>query len=136
MTHRNAGLPQARRAISSADRVAANAYSRFVRGIRGIVLVFGAVLMSSSALAEHALVIQTDFGTKDGAVAAMRGVAFGVSPKIALFDLSHENTPYNIWEAAYRLKQAAPFWPEGTVFVSVVDPGVGTQRKSVVVKTK
>jgi S-adenosylmethionine hydrolase len=85
---------------------------------------------------DHALVLQTDFGLKDGAVAAMRGVAVGVSSKLAIHDLSHENTPFDIWEAAYRLKQAAPFWPAGTVFVSVVDPGVGTERKSVVLKTK
>jgi S-adenosylmethionine hydrolase len=86
--------------------------------------------------ADHVLVLQTDFGLKDGAVAAMRGVAVGVDPRLAIHDLSHENTPFGIWEAAYRLKQAAPFWPEGTVFVSVVDPGVGTERKSVVLKTK
>src|SRR5215217_2093429 len=92
--------------------------------------------MTASHAAEHALVLQTDFGLKDGAVAAMRGVAVGVSPRIAIHDLSHENTPFNIWEAAYRLKQAAPYWPEGTVFVSVVDPGVGTERKSIVLKTK
>jgi S-adenosylmethionine hydrolase len=86
--------------------------------------------------ASHALVLQTDFGTKDGAVAAMRGVAFGVSPTLPIFDLSHENTPYDIWEGAYRLNQTAPFWPAGTVFVSVIDPGVGTDRRSVVLKTK
>lgn len=86
--------------------------------------------------AEHPLVIQTDFGAKDGAVAAMKGVAVSVSPKLAIYDLSHENTPFDIWEAAYRLKQTAPFWPAGTVFVSVIDPGVGTERKAVVVKTK
>jgi S-adenosylmethionine hydrolase len=86
--------------------------------------------------ARHALVIQTDFGTKDGAVAAMKGVAFGIDPQLAIFDLSHENTPYDTWEAAYRLKQSAPYWPAGTVFVSVVDPGVGTARASVVLKTK
>ena len=85
---------------------------------------------------EHALVIQTDFGMKDGAVAAMKGVAVGVSPRLAIYDLSHENTPYDIWEGAYRLKQTAPFWPAGTVFVSVIDPGVGTERKAVVLKTK
>ncbi|MSU23402.1 MAG: hypothetical protein EXS32_06200 [Opitutus sp.] len=94
------------------------------------------MLVAAGNAAEHALVLQTDFGTKDGAVAAMRGVAVGVSAKLAILDLSHENTPFDIWEAAYRLKQAAPFWPEGTVFVSVVDPGVGTERKSVVLKTK
>lgn len=93
-------------------------------------------LASALNAAEHALVLQTDFGTKDGAVAAMRGVAVGVSAKLAIHDLSHENTPFDIWEAAYRLKQAAPFWPEGTVFVSVVDPGVGTERKSIVLQTK
>lgn len=86
--------------------------------------------------ADHALVIQTDFGTKDGAVAAMKGVAVGVDPHLPIFDLSHENTPYDIWEAAYRLKQSAPYWPAGTVFVSVIDPGVGTARASVVLQTK
>jgi len=86
--------------------------------------------------ADHALVIQTDFGTKDGAVAAMKGVAIGVDAHLPIFDLSHENTPYDIWEAAYRLKQSATYWPAGTVFVSVVDPGVGTSRASIVLKTK
>jgi len=90
----------------------------------------------SLAYAGHPLVIQTDFGTKDGAVGAMKGVAVGVDPTLAIFDLSHENTPFDIWEAAYRLKQSAPFWPRGTVFVSVIDPGVGTARKSVVLETK
>ena len=90
----------------------------------------------ASALAQHALVIQTDFGVKDGAVAEMKGVAFAVDPHLAIFDLSHENTPYDIWEASYRLKQTAPYWPAGTVFVSVIDPGVGTSRASVVLLTK
>lgn len=94
------------------------------------------LLSLGRAHAQHALVMQTDFGTKDGAVAAMRGVAFGVDAKLPILDLSHENTPYNIWEAAYRLKQSAPYWPAGTVFVSVVDPGVGTARASVVLQTK
>jgi len=92
--------------------------------------------LTALALAQRALVLQTDFGVKDGAVAAMRGVAFGVSPKLAIFDLSHENTPFDIWEAAYRLKQTVPYWPAGTVFVSVVDPGVGTDRKSIVLETR
>jgi len=82
------------------------------------------------------LVFQSDFGLKDGAVSAMKGVAMGVSPELKLFDLTHEIPAYNIWEAAYRLQQTVPYWPAGTVFVSVVDPGVGTERKSVVLKTK
>ncbi len=103
---------------------------------RAGLLVAALLLPFALRAADHALVLQTDFGLKDGAVAAMRGVAVGVQARLPIHDLSHENTPFNIWEAAYRLKQAAPFWPEGTVFVSVVDPGVGTARKSVVLKTK
>jgi len=81
------------------------------------------------------LVFQSDFGLKDGAVSAMKGVAMGVSTELKLFDLTHEIPAYNIWEASYRLEQTVRFWPAGTVFVSVVDPGVGTARKSVVLKT-
>ncbi|WP_438480204.1 SAM hydrolase/SAM-dependent halogenase family protein [Oleiharenicola lentus] len=99
-----------------------------------LALFFGLSLVARAA--DHALVIQTDFGTKDGAVAAMKGVAVGVDPRLPIFDLSHENTPYDIWEAAYRLKQTATYWPAGTVFISVVDPGVGTERLSIVLKTK
>jgi S-adenosylmethionine hydrolase len=82
------------------------------------------------------VVFQTDFGLKDGAVSAMKGVAMGVDTSLKLFDLTHEIPAYNIWEAAYRLEQTVQYWPAGTVFVSVVDPGVGTTRKSVVLKTK
>lgn len=82
------------------------------------------------------VVFQTDFGIKDGAVSAMKGVAAGVDASLQLYDLTHEIPAYNIWEAAYRLQQTAPYWPAGTVFVSVVDPGVGTSRKSVVMQSK
>ncbi len=82
------------------------------------------------------VVMQTDFGLKDGAVSAMKGVAYGVDPRLPMFDLTHEIPAYNIWEAAYRLSQTVPYWPEETVFVSVVDPGVGTDRQSVVAETK
>jgi S-adenosylmethionine hydrolase len=82
------------------------------------------------------VVFQSDFGLKDGAVSEMKGVAIGVSPDLKLFDLTHEIPAYNIWEASYRLRQTVPYWPAGTVFVSVVDPGVGTDRKSVVLRTR
>nr|WP_048601675.1 S-adenosyl-l-methionine hydroxide adenosyltransferase family protein [Rubeoparvulum massiliense] len=84
----------------------------------------------------NALVLQSDFGLKDGAVSAMKGVAFGVDRELAMFDLTHEIPAYDIWEGAYRLMQTASYWPAGTVFVSVVDPGVGTERSSIVLKTK
>ncbi len=88
-----------------------------------------------SSAQNRIVVFQSDFGLKDGAVSAMKGVAMGVSPDLKLFDLTHEIPAYNIWEAAYRLEQTVPYWPAGTVFVSVVDPGVGTNRRSVVLKT-
>ena len=81
------------------------------------------------------LVFQTDFGLVDGAVSAMYGVAYSVHPQLNIHDLTHDITPYNIWEASYRLIQTIRYWPRDTVFVSVVDPGVGSSRKSVVVRT-
>lgn len=93
-------------------------------------------LVACSNRPHNPVVIQTDFGLKDGAVSAMKGVAYEVDPALPLFDLTHEIPAYDIWEAAYRLEQTLPYWPAGTVFVSVVDPGVGTERKSVVAKTK
>ena len=81
------------------------------------------------------LVFQTDFGLVDGAVSAMYGVAYSVVPDLKIHDLTHDITPFHIWEASYRLIQTINYWPEGTVFVSVVDPGVGSDRKSIVAKT-
>jgi len=104
-------------------------------------LVMAASLASVSASTEPApkhpvLVLQSDFGLLDGAVASMKGVAVGVSPGIHIYDLTHQIEPYNIWQGALRLAQTAEYWPAGTVFVSVVDPGVGTERKSIVLRTK
>ena len=81
------------------------------------------------------LVFQTDFGLDDGAISAMEGVSFGVSRDLNIRHLTHNIPQYNIFDASYRLFQAINYWPEGTVFVSVVDPGVGSSRKSVVAKT-
>ena len=100
-----------------------------------LVLIFS-FLLTTIVAQNKTVVFQSDFGLKDGAVSAMKGVAMGVSSDLKLFDLTHEIPAYNIWEAAYRLEQTVTYWPAGTVFVSVVDPGVGTNRKSVVVKTK
>lgn len=82
------------------------------------------------------LILQTDFGSADGAVSAMYGVAYSVCPELKISDLTHEIPQYNIWEASYRLIQTVTYWPEGSVFVSVVDPGVGSTRRSIAVKTR
>ena len=100
-----------------------------------VSILFFAITITTSAQ-NKIVVFQSDFGLKDGAVSAMKGVSIGVDTSLKLFDLTHEIPAYNIWEAAYRLEQTISYWPAGTVFVSVVDPGVGTNRKSVVLKTK
>ena len=83
-----------------------------------------------------ALVIMTDFGVKDGAISAMKGVAYATAPNLYVADLTHEVPPYNIWEGAFRLAQTYKYWPAGTVFVTVVDPGVGSARKSIIARSK
>ena len=67
------------------------------------------------------LVLQSDFGLVDGAVSAMVGVALEESPTLKIHHLTHDITPYNIFEGSYRLFQTVNYWPEGTTFVSVVD---------------
>lgn len=86
-------------------------------------------------MSNNLLVLQSDFGLVDGAVSAMVGVALQENPQLGVHHLTHEITPYNIFEASYRLFQTIEYWPAGTTFVSVVDPGVGSQRKSVVALT-
>ncbi|MGF1474670.1 MAG: S-adenosyl-l-methionine hydroxide adenosyltransferase family protein [Geminicoccaceae bacterium] len=97
-------------------------------------LTFGFLSTTDAAEPNGIVVFQSDFGLKDGAVSAMRGVALSVNPGLTLENLTHEIPPFDIWQGAYRLNTTAPYWPEGTVFVSVVDPGVGTDRKSVVMR--
>ena len=100
------------------------------------LLAATALLHAAIAWSADPLVLQSDFGVKDAAVASMKGVAVNVSRDLDIYDLTHEVPQFNIWEASLRLAEVAEYWPEGTVFVSVVDPGVGTKRKSVVLKTK
>jgi S-adenosylmethionine hydrolase len=99
------------------------------------LLMLAAPLPASTAPPNGIIVFQSDFGLKDGAVSAMHGVALTVAPELRLEDLTHEIPAFDIWQGAYRLSTTAPYWPPGTVFVSVVDPGVGTGRRSVVLET-
>jgi len=82
------------------------------------------------------LVFQTDFTYKEGAVCAMYGVVKSVDRHLEIMDGSHELPQYDIWSASYRLYQSMEFWPNDTIFVSVVAPGVGTLRKACVAKVK
>ncbi len=102
-----------------------------------IGLLFCLLLSGCASLTRPTpLVLLTDFGTRDGAVAAMKGVAISVDPRLSITDLIHEVTPFDIWEAAYRLQQTYKYWPAGTVFVAVIDPGVGSVRKSLVARSR
>lgn len=81
------------------------------------------------------LVFQTDFTYKEGAVSSMYGVVKTVDRELEIFDGTHEIPQYDTWSASYRLYQSLQFWPKGTIYVSVVDPGVGTARRACVAKT-
>jgi S-adenosyl-L-methionine hydrolase (adenosine-forming) len=92
-------------------------------------------LINISATMTNLIVILTDFGSKDHYVGVMKGVIAGICPQAAVIDLNHEIPPGDIRRAALTLWQAAPFFPDGTVFLAVVDPGVGTRRRPIVIKT-
>ncbi len=80
------------------------------------------------------LTLTTDFGTQDAYVAAMKGVILGINPEVRIVDITHQIAPQDIMEAAFVLRDAAPFFPDGTVHLAVVDPGVGTARKAVALR--
>ncbi|HVQ01200.1 MAG TPA: SAM-dependent chlorinase/fluorinase [Candidatus Thermoplasmatota archaeon] len=81
------------------------------------------------------ITLLTDFGTKDGYVAQMKGVMASITDA-RLIDITHEIAPQNVREGAFILWTTAPYFPVGTIHVAVVDPGVGTQRKGLVIATK
>ena len=95
--------------------------------MKNVIRLFAVLLAVSfhqGVVAGSAVVFQSDFGQKDGAVSAMKGVAFGVDSKLPIYDLTHEVPTYNVWEASYRLYQSSSYWPVGTVIVSVdASPG-------------
>lgn len=83
-----------------------------------------------------AIVLLTDFGIKDGYGGIMKGVIHKLHPRARIIDLSHEIEPQNIDAAAFVLWQSYKYFPKGTIFVVVVDPGVGTSRKIVCLKSR
>jgi S-adenosylmethionine hydrolase len=82
------------------------------------------------------IVFMTDFGTANDAVAICRAVIVGIVPDVRIMDITHQVTPFSIEEGARFLAGVTPYYPAGTVFLVVVDPGVGTSRKAVIVKSK
>ena len=82
------------------------------------------------------VVFMTDFGVVDDSVALCKGVMYGIVPNLRIVDLTHQVTPFSIQDGARFLLGATPYFPAGTVFVVVIDPGVGSARKAVVVKSR
>ena len=81
------------------------------------------------------ITLLTDFGDRDWFVASMKGVILTINPHATIVDLSHQITPHRIDEAAYVLKSCYREFPEGTIHVVVVDPGVGSTRRAIAVKS-
>jgi S-adenosyl-L-methionine hydrolase (adenosine-forming) len=114
--------------------------------------VFAALILASFALAgcnsrsiqeetkeeseRPTIVFMTDFGTANDAVAICRAVMYSIAPDARITDITHQVTPFSIEEGARFLDGVTPYYPAGTVFVVVVDPGVGTSRKAIIVKSK
>lgn len=92
--------------------------------------------MTPGSSVPRIITLLTDFGTRDAFVGIMKGVILGIAPQAQIVDLSHDVPPQDILTGALTLRSAVPFFPPGTIHVAVVDPGVGSQRRAVVVETQ
>jgi len=112
-----------------------------IRGRLGILGFALAALMSftstttARAAGPGTICLFTDFGWDDAYVAQIKGAILTIDPGARLLDLTHSVAPYNITEGAYLLDQCAQEFPAGTIFVAVVDPGVGTDRNPILIET-
>ena len=105
-------------------------------GLRSAACAPCCVRSADGAKAPPTVVFMTDFGVVDDSVALCKGVMYSIAPELRIVDLTHQVTPFSILDGARFLYGATPYFPAGTVFVVVIDPGVGSTRKAVVVKSK
>ncbi len=82
------------------------------------------------------ITLTSDFGLKDPYVAEMKGVILTINPKATIIDVTHSVEKFNIGVGAFMLASAAPFFPKGTIHLAVIDPGVGTERRAILIQTK
>ena len=122
----NLVLPHPRRSVQ-----------RLFNGLAALLLL-GSFLSAEQPASKSppTVVFMTDFGTVDDSVALCKGVMYGITPNLRIVDLTHQVTPFSIQDGARFLFGATPYFPAGAVFVVVIDPGVGSTRKPVVVKSK
>ena len=119
----------------------------WILGCLLVIIIFGMALLHQSDLPSKPLseatrntngliVMLTDFGEKDFYVGAVKGAIYSIYEKARIDSITHQITKFDIAEGAYTLAKAAAEFPSGTVFVAVVDPGVGSERKAIVLKTE
>jgi S-adenosylmethionine hydrolase len=104
--------------------------------VLALMLVLSALAGAQTAKYPQTIVFMTDFGVVDDSVSICRGVMYSIMPEVRIVDLTHQVTPFSILDGARFLYGATPYYPPGTVFVVVVDPGVGSMRKAIVAKSK
>jgi hypothetical protein len=112
---------------------------RFFPAFIAIILLLAALApaqQSTPLKYPPTIVFMTDFGTVDDSVPICKGVMYSIVPGVRIVDLSHQVTPFSILDGARFLYGASPYFPAGTVFVVVIDPGVGSTRKAVIIKSK
>jgi len=118
--------------------------SNSTRRLSVALIVFTLMAAGSAAVAQSAaaqkypptIVFMTDFGVVDDSVALCRGVMYSIMPEVRIVDLTHQVTPFSIFDGARFLFGASPYFPAGTVFVVVIDPGVGSSRKAIVARSR
>jgi S-adenosylmethionine hydrolase len=110
--------------------------ARFVLVLLVLMPVLSALANVQTAKYPPTIVFMTDFGVVDDSVAICRGVMYSIMPEVRIVDLTHDVTPFSILDGARFLAGATPYYPAGTVFVVVIDPGVGSTRKAIVAKSK
>ncbi|HUC29000.1 MAG TPA: S-adenosyl-l-methionine hydroxide adenosyltransferase family protein [Candidatus Acidoferrum sp.] len=118
--------------------------SNSTRRLSVALIVFTLMAAGSAAVAQSAapqkypptIVFMTDFGVVDDSVALCRGVMYSIMPEVRIVDLTHQVTPFSILDGARFLFGASPYFPAGTVFVVVIDPGVGSSRKAIVARSR
>src|SRR6202043_1536498 len=99
-------------------------------------LAIPSAAQAQTAKYPQTIVFMTDFGVVDDSVAICRGVMYSIMPDVRVVDLSHQVTPFSILDGARFLFGATPYYPAGTIFTVVIDPGVGSTRKAVMIQSK
>jgi S-adenosylmethionine hydrolase len=135
LAHRNVQAKRERMRIMAAFELA-NLRKHSAGLILLALLFLPSVASTQTAKYPQTIVFMTDFGVVDDSVAICRGVMYSIMPDVRIVDLTHQVTPFSILDGARFLYGATPYYPAGTVFVVVVDPGVGSTRKAIVAKSK